>query len=42
MRRTASYKQWLEDNPLQAMDAGEEGDDDENIIEDNIEDANHS
>ncbi|GKY95587.1 hypothetical protein MPSEU_000520000 [Mayamaea pseudoterrestris] len=29
MRRTNSYKQWLEDNPLQAIAAGQEGDDDD-------------
>jgi hypothetical protein len=29
VRRTASYEQWLKDNPLQAIIAGDGGDDDE-------------
>jgi len=29
VQRTDSYKRWLEDNPLQAIIAGDGGDDDE-------------
>lgn len=47
MRRTPSYKQWLEDNPLQAMAAGgeeaEEDDDDDLVVEERtIEEAHHT
>lgn len=33
VKRTESYKKWLEENPLQAIIAGDGGDDEEEVVD---------
>jgi hypothetical protein len=37
VKRTESYKQWLVDNPLQAIIAGDDDDDDEHHVDEEAE-----